>query len=193
MLVFAKIEERAGVSTQSYFLRAGLIRPVLAVPLICGADAAFQSNAWPPAERAEAGNVKKLARRAVGLGAVEAEFAFVADDPFDNLGKLEDRDIGPGPDIYRNVRLDDIRLDDQIVIEEFRRSGAVGENSAYRRRGEKDGAGFVLSDPSLDIRLPAEIELRARRRDHLAIFRGKTANDGRADHAAVPSDIDLAP
>src|SRR6266478_318543 len=55
------------------------------------AQAFFQRDPQPPAERAELRGVEELLRRAVGLRAVVSDAGVALDDVLDDFGQLADR------------------------------------------------------------------------------------------------------
>src|SRR5690606_2831658 len=86
--------------------RASALRPsgrgggdVLDVPLVRRAQAVLERNARPPAEALQPADVEELARRAVGLAAVELDTPLEADDGPDQLGQLGNRDVLVDPDV----------------------------------------------------------------------------------------------
>ena len=99
--------------------------------------------------------------------------------------RFRDRLIGePGIDARRAEKqqlpdadlmggVDDVRLDHEVVVEEFRRSCRVGQNAADRGRGDEDGLG-PLASPSTPARPPARADRlrrgRGSRSVHASLF-----------------------
>ncbi len=93
-------------------------------------------------------------------------------------------------DADREGRMDDVRLDHQVVVEEVRRVGGVGEDAADLRRGKDDGVGPGLGEPGLDLGLAAEIDRLPVGGEDLAGLGFEAADDRLADHAAMAGDPD---
>ncbi len=80
-------------------LLARSLRRVREIPVVGRADAVRERRLRVPAERAQLADVEQLARRAVGLAAVEDERAAEADDLGDQLRELGDRDVLAAADV----------------------------------------------------------------------------------------------
>ena len=86
---------------------------------------------------------------------------------------------------------EDVRFDNQIVIDEFCRITVIGEDTANLGSGENDRVGSVCFNKFLDLVLPLQIDLTARGRDDAAIFGLKPAHKSTADHPAMTGNPDL--
>ena len=59
----------------------------------------------------------------------------------------------------------------EVVVQEIDRLGVVRDDAADPPGGDERRIGLLRGDPCLDVRLPAQIELAAGRRQALAILR----------------------
>ena len=82
-------------------------------------------------------------------------------------------------------------VDHHVVVDELRRPRRVREDAADRAGDEEHVLGPVRAEPVVDGRLVAQVELLARRGEHVAEALGlEPAHDGRADQAAVAGHED---
>ena len=83
-------------------------------------------------------------------------------------------------------RLDDVRLDHHIVVEEIGRIGVVGQDAADLGGGDEDRMRALIGHELSDLGLIAQVDPAPVLADDLAIAsRFKSPDDGRADHAAM--------
>jgi hypothetical protein len=87
-------------------------------------------------------------------------------------------------------RIDDVRLDRQVVAYEIRRVGVVGVNASHLRGSEEHVLGALRGKELLDRRLIAQVELRARAQHEVRAGRSEPAHDRAADEPAVACDED---
>jgi hypothetical protein len=84
--------------------------------------------------------------------------------------------------------LDDVRLDGEVLVDELRRSGRVGENAADLRSSEEHVTWFFTIKKSLYRRGVGQIELGMGARDEVAVAAGaQPAHDRRAGEARCPA------
>ena len=90
------------------------------------------------------------------------------------------------------TRIDDVRLNPQVVQNEVSREGVVGSNAANFCCGEKDVSWFLCSKIFQDLMGVREVELVARCCADVGVaLPFEFAHDGAADEAVVPSDKNL--
>ena len=85
---------------------------------------------------------------------------------------------------------DHIGFDHEVVVQEIDRLRVVRDNAADARGGDEHRVRLPRLDPCLDVGLPAQVELAARRRQALAILRRQAPHDRAAGHAAMAGDPD---
>ena len=86
-------------------------------------------------------------------------------------------------------RLDQVRLDHQVVVEKVGRQAVVGEDAAHLCRRDDHRVRLLRGDPGFDLGLPLEIDIGPPGGQHRAAFAGEAAHQRRTDHAAVPRDV----
>ena len=89
------------------------------------------------------------------------------------------------------ARLDNRRVNHQVVVDELRRTRAVGQDSADRARDQKDVLGLVRPEPVVHGRLVAQIELLSGHAEDIRESGGlEAADDRRANQSTMPGDVD---
>ena len=87
-------------------------------------------------------------------------------------------------------RMDHIRRNREIVIEEFGAQRVVGDDAADLGRGQKHHLRALGGEPAVDCGLIAQIGLATGCRQQFDVFRSQPAHQCSADHAAMPGDVD---
>src|SRR6185503_4690225 len=110
------------------------------------------------------------------------------------LGTIARIDTGT-PQIQQFLRLVqmsgvyDSRVDQHVVVDEFRRPVGIREDAAHSSSNEINVVGTVRAEPVVDGGLVAEIQLCARGgQDVLDALRLQAAQNGRTDQPAVAGD-----
>ena len=85
-------------------------------------------------------------------------------------------------------RVDHVRSDRQIVVEEFGAQRVVGDDAADLGGREKHRLRTPGGEPSVHRGLIAQVELAPSSRDELDTLLRKPAYERRSDHAAMPGD-----
>jgi hypothetical protein len=85
-------------------------------------------------------------------------------------------------------RLDHIRRDRQVIVEEIGGLPVIGIDPADRRGGNENDIGTIFIEPSEDRGLIAQIECFPAQRQQPAILVSEAPDQGRAQHPAMPGD-----
>src|SRR5689334_2927044 len=85
-------------------------------------------------------------------------------------------------------RLDDVRLDREIVVDEVCRESIVGENSAYPGCRQENRIGSFPRDPITRRSLIQEIELASIYRENFTILTTQATHKCGTHHAIVAGD-----
>ncbi len=104
-----------------------------------------------------------------------------------DAGRTEEHQLLGAVDMRR---MDHIRRNHQIVVEEFGAQRVVGDDAADLGGREKHHLRALGGEPAVDRGLIAQIGFAAARRQQFDIFRRQPAYQRRADHAAVAGDVD---
>lgn len=86
---------------------------------------------------------------------------------------------------------EDVRFDNQIVIDKFCGIAVIREDTANLGSGENDRVRPGCFSKFLDLLLPRQIDLPARGRDDVAIVGLKPAHKSTADHTAMAGNPDF--
>jgi hypothetical protein len=86
--------------------------------------------------------------------------------------------------------MDDIRLQDQVLIQEVGGISLVGKDAAHLRSRKEDRVRPVLLHPGFHVRLSRQVEFAVRRGQDFAILRDEPTHQCRPDHAPMSGDED---
>ena len=85
-------------------------------------------------------------------------------------------------------RVDDVRLDHQVLIKKIGGIPVVGLDAADLRCGQKDNLRPLGPHPVRDLLLPGEVDFLAADRQQRHVLALKPPDDGRSGHASVARD-----
>ena len=128
--------------------------------------------------------------RIVGRFERAAEKVFLA-DRLRTVTRVDARapKVEQPPHVRRPARVDDRGVNHQVVVDEFRRARAVGEDTADRAGHEEDVLGAVRLEPCVHCRLIAKVHLLPRgEEDAGEALRLEPPHQRRSNQPAMSSD-----
>src|SRR5262249_53243060 len=89
--------------------------------------------------------------------------------------------------------VNDVRGDDDVLVQEVGLLRGIGDDAADARRGDEDELRLLFAEEAVHAALIEQVELRARAGDDVHVpFALELAHDGRADEAAMAGNVDAA-